>query len=481
MSAIGEIEISNFQSHKHTIIEPAPAGQLTVIVGPSDSGKTAILRALRWVACNEPRGADFVRVGASKARVSIITANGHKVIRERNRKDLNRYAFIHSDASSDAIYEGIGNSVPPEVQELLGIRPVAIGDMELNLNLAEQLDGPFLGKSVSAPARAKVLGKLAGTEEVDYAAKQLGTDLFRRRQDEKNAAAEILHLEDKLKGYDYLPALKAQIDEVAALVAAVRAADEKKVRLEKLRRALGDIDQALRINAGRIGMLTALLVEAGPIANAVDRSIEYHDHLTGFRLKLIQVNAKFAAAQGTIERTAGIQDAAGVLMETALSIDKRDRLRGLQFKLANVDGTVLVAKAVLGRTVGVPEAEGLAGKIALNSQKRVRLFGLSTALSTADRQLATNEQKLSALATITSADSTAAQAAETAKRLKYLQDRQLSLWSIDSDIQKAAQTVQESNSAIKTLQESYKATLTASGTCPVCGAATKQFRLKEVV
>ena len=47
MRYIKKIILQNFQSHKYSIVELDE--QLNVIVGPSDSGKSAIIRALKWV------------------------------------------------------------------------------------------------------------------------------------------------------------------------------------------------------------------------------------------------------------------------------------------------------------------------------------------------------------------------------------------------------------------------------------------------
>lgn len=55
-----KLRIQNFQAHKDTTIE---FDRITTIVGPSDIGKSAVLRALKWVAKNEPNGTSFVRDG----------------------------------------------------------------------------------------------------------------------------------------------------------------------------------------------------------------------------------------------------------------------------------------------------------------------------------------------------------------------------------------------------------------------------------
>ena len=57
------IIIENFQSHKLTEIIPGGPGQMTVIVGQSRQGKTAIFRALKWLFNNSPDGVEFIRWG----------------------------------------------------------------------------------------------------------------------------------------------------------------------------------------------------------------------------------------------------------------------------------------------------------------------------------------------------------------------------------------------------------------------------------
>src|SRR3989304_399576 len=147
---ISSLEILNFQSHAHTEVTFAPAGQLTVLVGESDAGKTACIRALKWLLFNQPDGIDFIRVGASMARVTVTLANGARITRERS-KSVNRY-LLDVPGQEEKKFEGFGRgAVPLEIIEACGIKMVSIGDLELNLNLGSQLEGPFLGSSVSAP------------------------------------------------------------------------------------------------------------------------------------------------------------------------------------------------------------------------------------------------------------------------------------------------------------------------------------------
>jgi exonuclease SbcC len=88
---IERLQIKNFQCHESLKIKLDP--KITAIVGPSDVGKSAILRAIRWVATNRPRGDSFIKEDADEAQVTVWTDNG-KVCRRKGSE--NTYAQAHS-------------------------------------------------------------------------------------------------------------------------------------------------------------------------------------------------------------------------------------------------------------------------------------------------------------------------------------------------------------------------------------------------
>ena len=238
MNPIKSIELQNFQSHAKTIIEPAGPGFLTVITGPSDSGKTAIIRALKWLFYNQPQGAEFTRTGAKLVRVAVDYVGGVTVVRERTAS-TNRYKILQPGTEKPQVFEGFGSSVPLEIQEITGVRPIKIADQELLLNLSEQLDPPFLGqKSTTAPARAKILGKLAGTEEIDVAGAGVGKDLYRRGQDDKRLSAEIEELEKQIEEFGWIEELAERIAELERLLDGIKERQKLLVTLEQKRSEL---------------------------------------------------------------------------------------------------------------------------------------------------------------------------------------------------------------------------------------------------
>src|SRR5258708_20568027 len=73
------LQIRNFQSLKKIDLDLLP---LTVIVGPSSSGKSALVRALKVLSSNE-RGADFITNGESSCSISA-TCDDWKITFERD-------------------------------------------------------------------------------------------------------------------------------------------------------------------------------------------------------------------------------------------------------------------------------------------------------------------------------------------------------------------------------------------------------------
>lgn len=73
---IKRIELKNFMSHEHTVIEPA-AG-LTVLIGPNNVGKSAIIAALQILCYNE-NSTYVMRHGTKECYVTVETDDDHTI------------------------------------------------------------------------------------------------------------------------------------------------------------------------------------------------------------------------------------------------------------------------------------------------------------------------------------------------------------------------------------------------------------------
>lgn len=110
---IEELRIQNFQVHGKLVVKFGPG--ITTIVGPSDTGKSAIIRALRWVATNQPGGDAFVRYGAKGCTVRVVVDGRHVTRKRKAGGDVNTY---HLD---DQEYKAFGRGVPDTIAEFLNL------------------------------------------------------------------------------------------------------------------------------------------------------------------------------------------------------------------------------------------------------------------------------------------------------------------------------------------------------------------------
>jgi len=113
---ISTLQIINFQTHAKLRVDFGRG--ITTIVGPSDAGKSAVLRALRWVCTSEPSGDAFVRHGSKGASVRLLV-DGHEIIRRRSPGGgVNEYVL------DGVVLKAIGRDVPEPIARILNLGPV---------------------------------------------------------------------------------------------------------------------------------------------------------------------------------------------------------------------------------------------------------------------------------------------------------------------------------------------------------------------
>lgn len=166
------IQIQNFQRHEKLKLVLDP--NITTIVGPSDSGKSSIIRAIGWVVFNNPSGMAFIRDGSKGCSVTIKT-DIHIVKRSRG-KSTNYYQV--DERRMEAIRKG---EVPDAVLQALPFD---------SLNFQFQHDSP-LWLPDSPGQVAKNLNQIVNLDLIDNVLEDLG-----RRA--RNAGSELSVTENRL-------------------------------------------------------------------------------------------------------------------------------------------------------------------------------------------------------------------------------------------------------------------------------------------
>jgi DNA repair exonuclease SbcCD ATPase subunit len=189
---IQSVEIKNFQSHKHTVIDFTKG--VNVVTGSSDSGKSAIIRAMKWVLFNRPRGDGFRSHWGGDTSVTITTTEGNTVTRIKT--DTENFYDLNGQ-----VFKALGADVPEEVQQVLNIE---------DLNLQQQIDPPFLF-TLSPGQVATHFNQMANIEDIDIVTKKIKNTLNAVARDAETSKTQVKQKKNELKKYAFLPELEESV------------------------------------------------------------------------------------------------------------------------------------------------------------------------------------------------------------------------------------------------------------------------------
>lgn len=188
---LSRMKIEGFQAHDSLDVTFDPL--ITTIVGPSDVGKSSILRALRWCSLNKPRGDGFIRNGFKRMKVRIKMDDA-TVRRERGGNE-NVYALGSQE------YRAFSNDVPPAIQQQLNLS---------DINFSSQHDMPFWF-DLSPPEVARQLNKIVDLNLIDEVAVKIA-QLIRSVRAEANVVEKrIAEAEAEFQSLSYVPEVDADL------------------------------------------------------------------------------------------------------------------------------------------------------------------------------------------------------------------------------------------------------------------------------
>jgi energy-coupling factor transporter ATP-binding protein EcfA2 len=163
-------------------------GKLTVLVGDSDTGKSAAVRALQGLIRNEIE-ADQIRVGEEDTEVTL-EIGGHKITIKRSVGDSNKYLIDGKLLKRGAL------EIPDEVKALnMGI--IEIGDTKLDPIFSNQHDSKFMLQDVGPTQMNAILGAFSSTEKLEMGKRETNTRIQQKGSEAKSIATEINEAETR--------------------------------------------------------------------------------------------------------------------------------------------------------------------------------------------------------------------------------------------------------------------------------------------
>jgi DNA repair ATPase RecN len=177
---------------------------VNVLVGESDCGKSAIIRALNWVVSNKPSGDSF-RSNWGGATVVYLDTNDFTIGRAKSEQG-NNYSLIEQGKPTE-YFNSFNQGIPEEIKNLLNISP---------LSLQSQFSSPFL-LSMSSGEVAKYLNKIVHLDKIDLAISNINKTLRKENQDLNYAKEFLEEQKESIKQYKWLDAAEKELKELEEL------------------------------------------------------------------------------------------------------------------------------------------------------------------------------------------------------------------------------------------------------------------------
>lgn len=187
---IKSISLQNFQSHKDSTLEFSE--NVNCILGASDSGKTAILRALRKLAFNKPSGDEMKSHWGGKLQIEMFTDDAHIVY----SKDKEAEYIL-----GDTHFKAFGTTVPDEIEKALNLSEI---------NIQSQLDSVFLLSETPGKV-AEFFNKISHLEVIDKATSNINSAIRELTSDIKYSEGQETLLTGNLEKYQHLPTFETEV------------------------------------------------------------------------------------------------------------------------------------------------------------------------------------------------------------------------------------------------------------------------------
>ncbi len=295
---IKSIRIQNFQSHKDSILDFEPG--VNIIIGRSDSGKSAILRAINLLTTNRPSGDSYRSNWGGVTKIEMDTDDAYVA---RIRSDTNNEYIL-----GDSHFKAIKTDVPQEILDALNMSEI---------NVQRQLDSPFLLSETSGEV-AKHFNKIARLDKIDTATLNVNSAIREIERSIKYKESDLKTKEESLKEYDYLDKFEAEVEALEQLEEDRKQAGNKLSKINTLINEYQDI-------SNEISECNEILKYENQVNHIIELIDSYNYEEEKYR-KLVKIVASIQTVENRLEEYNKLLRLENEVVEIINMIDKRNAL-----------------------------------------------------------------------------------------------------------------------------------------------------------
>jgi len=225
---IKSLDIKNLHSHKESHLEFREG--VNVIIGASDAGKSAIIRAFNWAAENRPLGDSIHSTWGGETVVNIVTDTA-EIERAKYKRDQYTLSGIETP------FKAFGTKVPEEIRQALNLDPI---------NTQFQADPHFLFSK--SPGEAAVFfNRIANLEILDKARNNIEKTINSIEADIKYNKKQLDVKTQELNEFEYLEKLEIELEVIEGLEEERNTNSSKISKLETSINTLREIESKLEL------------------------------------------------------------------------------------------------------------------------------------------------------------------------------------------------------------------------------------------
>jgi exonuclease SbcC len=239
---IRNILLENFMAHERTELELGPG--VTALTGANNTGKSAVVEALRCVTTN-PSVSHCIRHGAKEARVTLTMDDGARVTWIRKKRSAGYEITLPGRDEPEEPFWKLQGKVPDEVRALLRLDqvPLETGD-PVDVHVGNQREPVFLLNRPDSNVAAFFAASTEGAHllAMQNALKQRTTEAKRR---DRELSERLARVEADLDGLATLPDIERRIDQARELETTATRLQADMPRLEGRIDTLGRVEAEL--------------------------------------------------------------------------------------------------------------------------------------------------------------------------------------------------------------------------------------------
>jgi len=476
MNYIKKVILENFQSHKYTEIEFDQ--HLNVIVGPSDQGKTAIIRGIKWALFNEPTGDYFIREGESECSVTIVFGNNVKLKRYRNRNK--NYYFIYDNEGNETILEGFGKKLPQEVIEKTSINKILLDSNVSNfINIGEQLEGPFLLSQTTA-TKANAIGRLVGVHIIDDALSDTLKDIKNLKSKKRNHEEALEKLNADLKEYNYLEDLVLKANRLREIKSIIYDKQERINVLTEKMQLIKYIDNNIFLCEKYLSKLKSL-DKIIFIEKELEVKIRNFTYVFNRYEKLIATKNNIERDKTTLEALVHIKEIERIYNVLSLKRERIAKLTELYIKINKVKDNISRAVSILDKLKNIEIVEKNIELIEKKYNALYYAYDLKSRFDKVNKSLALGKVYIQKLSSIENIDNMKGLIELKYKRLENLLILKAQYDDNRESLENIHQKIANIEINLENLLKQYREALNNLEICPLCFSSISKERIEYII